>query len=51
VLDAHADEASGDGDSVLGHKLLEGHEETGLNGDAAGDGGVAVLVNVRSSRE
>jgi len=38
VLDAHANEALCDGDRVLGHELLEGHEEAGLDGDAAGDG-------------
>jgi hypothetical protein len=43
VLDAHAHEASGNGDSVLGHELLEGHEEAGLDGNAAGDGGVAMV--------
>jgi hypothetical protein len=48
VLDAHADEASGNGDSVLRHELLEGHEEAGLYGNAAGDGGVAMAGQCKS---
>jgi len=39
VLDAHADQAFGNGDCVFGHELLEGDEEAGLDGDAAGYGG------------
>lgn len=41
MLDAHADEAFGNGDGVFGDELLEGDEEAGLDGDAAGDGGAA----------
>ena len=41
VLDTHADETFGDGDGVFGDELLEGDEEAGLDGDAAGDGGAA----------
>lgn len=42
MLDAHANEALCDCDSVLGDELLEGHEEAGLNGNATRDCGSAV---------
>lgn len=45
VLDTHAHKALGDGDGVLGDELLEGDEEAGLNGDAAGDGRAPVNVS------
>lgn len=51
VLDAHADEALGDGDGVLRDELLEGDEEAGLDGDAAGDGGAAAWRQYSSKRE
>jgi hypothetical protein len=48
VLDAHANEAFGDGDGVLRDELLEGDKEAGLDGDAAGDGGAPVGVSTIS---
>lgn len=39
MLDAHADDALCDCNSVLGNELLEGDKEGSLNGNAAGDGG------------
>jgi hypothetical protein len=38
MLDAHADEAFGDGNGVFGNELLEGDEEASLDSNAAGDG-------------
>lgn len=46
MLDAHADEALGDGDGVLRHQLLEGHEKAGLDGNAARDGGAPGHVSI-----
>lgn len=43
VLDAHTDEAFCDGNGVFRNELLEGDEEAGLDGDAARNGGAAVL--------
>lgn len=45
MLDAHADEALCDGNRVFWHELLEGNEEAGLDGNAAGDGGVTAAVS------
>ena len=50
MLDAHADEALGNGDGVLRDELLEGDEEAGLDGDAAGDGGAAAWRQYSSKR-
>jgi hypothetical protein len=42
VLDTHADEALCNGNRVLRDELFKGHEEPCLDGDATGDGRVAV---------
>ena len=41
MLDAHADEAFGDGNGVFGDELLEGNEKASLDGNAAGDCGMS----------
>jgi hypothetical protein len=46
VLDAHADEAFGDGNGVFGNELLERDEEASLDGNAAGDGSGPGLVSI-----
>lgn len=43
MLDAHANEALCNGYGMLGHELLKGNEEAGLDSDTAGDGGVPGL--------
>jgi hypothetical protein len=49
VLDAHANEAFCDCDSMFGHELLEGHEEASLDGNAARNRGVTVGYEYRAS--
>jgi hypothetical protein len=46
VLDAHADEAFGNGNGVFGNELLERDEEASLDGNAAGDSSGPDLVSI-----
>ena len=45
MLDTNSNSPTQDADGMLGHKLLEGDEEAGLDGDGALDGSITVTIS------